>query len=60
MLGEIKRRGTLELATDARALDGSAIWQLETRATDLWGQLTDSQNWRRAGRDYTHRLVVVD
>ncbi len=61
LLGEIKRRGALPLASDvARMSEADAMWALETRATDLWGLCTECAEYRRAGRDYTQRFIVVD
>lgn len=60
LLGELKRTASLPLVTDARALDDDAIWALETRATDLWGMCAANPAYRLAGRDYTHRFVVVE
>lgn len=60
LLGEIKRRGALPLIGDVARMDeGDALWALETRATDLWGMCTEFGEYRRAGRDYTHRFIVA-
>lgn len=60
LMGEIQRRGDIPITPGGRALDGDPIWEIETRATDLWGLATRSAEWRRAGMDYTHKFVVVD
>lgn len=60
LMGEIQRRGRIQITPGGRALDGDPIWALETRASDLWGLATRSSDWRRAGMDYTHRFVIVD
>lgn len=58
LLGEIKRRGRLPLILSARdAPTDDPIWLLETRATDLWGLCTQSQQFRRAGCDYTRKFA---
>lgn len=61
LLGEIKRRGTLPLVDDVARMPGDdPMWALETRATDIWGMCTDCAEYRRAGRDYTHKFTIVD
>lgn len=58
LLGELKRASSLPLVTDVRELDGDPIWELETRATDLWGLCAANPEYRRAGRDWTHRFTI--
>ena len=59
LLRQIKERGTLPLITDAMRLSpADELWQLEQRATDLWGLCSNSATARRAGWDLRHGFVL--
>lgn len=60
LMGEIQRSGTLPITPGGRTLSGDALWELEVRASDLWGLAARDPAWRRAGMDYTHKFVTID
>ncbi len=39
-------------------LEGDRCFSLERRATDLWGLCTGNPELRKAGRDYTEKMIV--
>lgn len=59
LMGEIQRSGALPVTPGGRGLSGDALWELEVRASDLWGLAVCNPAWRRAGIDYTHKFVTT-
>lgn len=57
LMRQINRVGGVELVTDPARIKHHPCFQLERRATDLWGLGTDRPDTRRAGRDMTQRVV---
>lgn len=56
---ELKRRASLPMLSDATALAGDEVFQLECRATDLRALQCDSPEERMAGQDFTRKFVRV-
>ena len=56
---ELKRRATLPMLSDATALAGNEVFQLECRATDLRALQCDAPQERMAGQDFTRKFVRV-
>ncbi len=60
LLKVLSERATIALITDSMRLKGDPCFELERRATDLWGLTTRDPALRRADRDLTERMIVVD
>ncbi|MEG1812251.1 MAG: nucleotidyltransferase family protein [Clostridia bacterium] len=58
-LREMKARATLPIVTRCAALRGEACFELERRATDLWGLTCDSPEMRTGSRDLTERVRII-
>ena len=52
-------KGPLKFASRASELRGDEVFELERRATDLWGLSTKDSFLRKAGRDLTQKLLVL-
>ena len=59
LLASIGRIAALPMVTDPMRLRGSAEFEIETRATDIWGLATDNPTYRAAGNDYRQKMVIV-
>ncbi len=57
LLGELKARTRIPIATAASQLRGEPCFELECRATDAWALLHDAPESRRAGREFTEKFV---
>lgn len=62
LLRSIRRTGALPLISDPAIFRRTPhpVFELETRATDLWGLLTRDPALRQAGRDYTVPLPRME
>lgn len=60
LLKTLSERAAIPLITDPVRLKGDPCFELERRATDLWGLTTRAPALRKADRDLTERMVVVD
>lgn len=59
LLGEIGRRATIEVVSDAAKLRDNEIFRLECRATDLRALMCDEKEERKAGQEFTRKFVKV-
>ena len=59
LLGELKARAKLPIASGGASLRGDPCFEWECRATDTWSLMHDAPHLRAAGREYTERFVVV-
>ena len=59
LLKELSRRARLPLHSGASGLMDSELFQAECRAADLWGLSTAKAEYRRAGRELTHKFLRV-
>lgn len=59
LLRRIDQESSIPLASDPTRLKGNPCFDLEARATDLWGLATENPLLRCAGRDFTERMIVV-
>jgi len=59
LMRKIADAGRIPLVTRAPALADDPCFQLECRATDLWGLTTSDPAQRKSGRDYTERVVIL-
>ena len=59
LMRRVNQVGAVPLVTDAARLRDHPCFELERRATDLWGLGTDCVAYRRAGRDLTQPVIRI-
>ena len=59
LLTHLKEHARLPLIANPTQLKGHPVFELEARATDIHGLLTHSPGTRRAGRDFTEKMVAL-
>ncbi len=62
LLNRIKNLNQLPMVVRAAQFtaERNGCFDLECRATDLWGLGTQSSILRQAGNDFTHKMIVID
>lgn len=59
LMRHVKENAAIPFVTDPVQLKGEPCFELERRATDLWGLTAEDNSLRRADRDLTGRVVIV-
>jgi len=57
LLAELKKRSSLPILSDPVRLKDNPVFRLECRATDLRALLCDDREERKAGQEFTRKLV---
>ena len=60
LLKELDARSGGRIVSDSARLEGNADFEIEKRATDLWGLTTASDVYRAAGRERTQKFIMTD
>lgn len=59
LLRALNSNADIPIIADPTLVKDDACFEIERRATDLWGLLTKDERLRRAGRDLTEKPVIV-
>lgn len=59
LLREMHIRSGGAVVSDPALLENNPAFQIEKRATDLWGLSAEDPKYRRAGRERTEKFIVV-